>query len=148
VEASCRKAWEKSGVIRQKGNASENLVYLKLEKVTAAKGDVMKKSVIVIFAVAATACCAELYAIEQTPPPSGHSLGSVTGGDFRQKANMVIQKKCTACHSSKVIEQAIAAGKNMQKIQQRMEQKGVKLSANDRTVLGVFWQRTPLKRGK
>jgi uncharacterized membrane protein len=106
----------------------------------------MKKSVIVIFAVAAFTCCTEAYAIEQIPPPAGHTLGSVTGGDFRLKANNVIQKKCTACHSSKVIEQAIAQGKNMQKIQQRMEQKGAKLSANDKSVLGVFWQRTPLKK--
>lgn len=105
----------------------------------------MEKSVVVMLAVAAFACCTEAYAIEQIPPPAGHSLGSVTGGDFRLKANTVIQKKCTACHSSKVIEQAIAQGKNMQKIQQRMERKGVKLSANDKTVLGVFWQQTPLK---
>jgi hypothetical protein len=106
----------------------------------------MKNSAAVILAVAATVCSANLYAIEQIPPPSGHSLGSVTGGDFRQKANLVIQKKCTSCHGSKVIEQAIAAGKNMQKIQQRMELKGVKLSANDRTVLGVFWQQSPLRK--
>lgn len=81
----------------------------------------------------------------KSPPTSGHALGGVTGGKFG-KAQAVIQSKCISCHGAKVIEDAIAAGKNMQKIQQRMEQKGVKLSANDRTVLGVFWHQTPLKQ--
>lgn len=106
----------------------------------------MEKSVIVMLALAASAFCAEAYAIEQIPPPAGHSLGSVTGGDFQLKAKTVIQKKCTACHSSKRIEQAIAEGKDMNRIQQRMEQKGARLSASDKTVLGVFWQHTPLKK--
>ncbi|HJV36545.1 cytochrome C [Geomonas sp.] len=79
------------------------------------------------------------------PPASGQNLGAVTGGHFG-KAQPVIQKRCVSCHSEKVIEQAMAAGKDMQAIQHRMEQKGVKLSANDRTVLGVFWKESPLKK--
>lgn len=79
------------------------------------------------------------------PPSSGQNLGAVTGGQFG-KAQPVIQKKCISCHSAKLIEQAMAAGKDMQAIQHRMEQKGVKLSANDRTVLGVFWKESPLKK--
>lgn len=81
----------------------------------------------------------------QEVPPSGRDLGSVTGGEFKQ-AHLVIQKKCIVCHSEKVIEQAVAAGKDMQMIQERMERKGVKLSADERTVLGVFWHGTPLKK--
>ena len=79
------------------------------------------------------------------PPASGHSLGSVTGGRFG-KASPVIEQRCIACHSAQVIEAAIAAGKNMQKIQERMEQKGARLSAKERTVLGVFWEESPLKK--
>ncbi|GFO57447.1 hypothetical protein GMSM_44540 [Geomonas sp. Red276] len=80
-----------------------------------------------------------------SPPATGQNLGAVTGGHFG-KAAPVIQKKCVSCHSAKRIEEAIAAGKDMKKIQQRMEQKGVKLSANDKSVLGIFWQQTPLKK--
>jgi uncharacterized membrane protein len=87
---------------------------------------------------------APMPTFQQIPPPSGHSLGSVTGGHFKQ-AQLVIEDKCISCHGRKVIDDAIAAGKNMQKIQQRMEQKGVKLSADERTVLGVFWKATPLR---
>lgn len=87
---------------------------------------------------------ATLHAAQEFPA-SGRNLGSVTGGDFN-KAHLVIQKKCIACHSEKVIEQAVAAGKDMQAIQQRMERKGAKLTADERTVLGVFWEKTPLKR--
>lgn len=90
---------------------------------------------------------ATVSAFEQNPPPAGHTLGNVKGGNFR-KANVVIEKKCISCHSSKVIENAVAAGKNMQEIQARMEQKGVALSADDRQVLGIFWQQTPLKKGR
>lgn len=107
----------------------------------------MTKNVTVTLTVAGLICAANLYALQQIPPPTGHSLGSVSGGDFKM-ANTVIQKKCISCHSRKVIDQAIAAGKNMQKIQERMEQKGARLNANDKAVLGVFWQQTPLRKGK
>jgi uncharacterized membrane protein len=87
-----------------------------------------------------------LQAAQETPP-SGSNLGSVTGGDFK-KAHLVIEKKCTSCHSAKLIEAALASGKDMLKIQQRMEQKGVRLNANEHTVLGIFYERTPLKKMK
>ncbi|MCM0084476.1 cytochrome C [Geomonas sp. Red32] len=80
-----------------------------------------------------------------SPPATGQNLGAVTGGHFG-KATPVIQKKCVSCHSAKRIQDAITAGKDMKMIQQRMEQKGVKLSANDKSVLGIFWQQTPLKK--
>jgi uncharacterized membrane protein len=90
---------------------------------------------------------ATAIAFQEVPPSSGHSLGSVTGGTFKS-ANVVIEKRCISCHSDKVIKDAIAAGKNMHQIQQRMEQKGAQLSADDRKVLGIFWQKTPLKQEK
>jgi uncharacterized membrane protein len=100
-----------------------------------------------VAAILATAslAIAATETFKEVPPQAGHSLGSVTGGNFKM-ANLVIQKKCVSCHSDKVIRDAVAAGKNMQQIQQRMEQKGVQLSADDRSVLGIFWQNTPLKR--
>ena len=105
----------------------------------------MRQHLVVTMTVAVTIFSSSTLWAAQQFPTSGHSLGSVTGGHFG-KAQAVIQKRCISCHSEKVIEDAIASGKNMQQIQQRMEQKGVRLSANDRTVLGVFWQQTPLKK--
>ncbi|HEY5513528.1 MAG TPA: cytochrome C [Geomonas sp.] len=81
-------------------------------------------------------------------PLSGSNLGKVTGGDFKKKAHAVIQKRCTVCHGKEVIREAIAAGKDMQKIQGEMEKKGAALSANDRQVLGIYWNQTPLKEKK
>lgn len=80
-------------------------------------------------------------------PPTGSNLASVAGGDF-QKAHLILDKKCTFCHSAKRIEDALASGKDMLKIQHRMEQKGVALNANEKGVLGIFWDRTPLKKTK
>lgn len=81
----------------------------------------------------------------QEVPPSGSNLGSVTGGDF-QEAHLLIENKCTPCHSAGRIEEALSAGKEMLSIQHRMEQKGVSLKADEQTVLGIFWKQTPLKK--
>ena len=83
----------------------------------------------------------------QEIPPSGGNLGSVTGGNFN-KAHLIIDKKCTSCHSAKVIEDALAAGKDMLQIQHRMEQRGARLNVGEKAVLGVFWEQTPLKKIK
>lgn len=78
---------------------------------------------------------------------SGTNLGSVTGGEFRE-ANVLIKRKCTSCHNDDRIQKALAAGKDMQIIQQRMEKKGVNLTVDEHDVLGVFWKETPLKPRK
>jgi uncharacterized membrane protein len=78
-------------------------------------------------------------------PQGGDNLGKVTGGDFQGKAHAVIQKKCITCHTDQVIKDAIAAGKDMRKIQAEMEKRGAGLSGNDREVLGIFWNQNPLK---
>ncbi len=83
----------------------------------------------------------------QEAPPSGSKLGSVTGGVFKE-AHLVIDNKCVSCHTSQRIEQALSAGENMQEIQHRMEQKGVKLTADEQTVLGIFWKDSPLRKKK
>jgi uncharacterized membrane protein len=88
-------------------------------------------------------CAGPLLALE---PTSGSSLGSVTGGDFGA-ARTIIGKKCTRCHSDTRIDAALSANRNMQKIQQMMERKGVELNSNERDVLGIYWQlQNPLKR--
>ena len=77
-------------------------------------------------------------------PPSGSNLGSVTGGNFR-KAHLILDKKCTECHGTKVIEEALFAGKDMLQIQHRMERRGVVLNTSEKSVLGIFWGSTPFK---
>jgi uncharacterized membrane protein len=78
----------------------------------------------------------------------GENLGKVTGGDFDKKAHSVIQKRCITCHTDQVIKDAIAAGKDMRKIEADMEKRGARLSASDREVLGIFWNQSPLKEKK
>jgi hypothetical protein len=100
----------------------------------------------------ATALAASLLFISslqaaQQVPEEGSNLGAVTGGKFKQ-AHLIIDQKCTKCHDQKRIEQALASGKDLLAIQHRMEMKGVRLSADERKVLGIFWQRTPLKTKK
>lgn len=92
-----------------------------------------------------TLLAAGLLHAAQTPPPAGAKLGSVTGGTFKE-AHLVIDNKCLKCHTSHRIEAALSAGKDMQEIQRRMEQKGVKLSADEQKVLGIFWKETPLRQ--
>lgn len=90
---------------------------------------------------------AALVVAAPLPPSSGTQLGKVTGGEFRE-ANVLIKRKCTSCHNDDRIQKALAAGKDMEMIQQRMEKKGVNLSVDEQDVLGVFWKETPLKPKK
>lgn len=83
----------------------------------------------------------------QEAPPIGSNLGSVTGGDF-SNAHVLIEKKCTSCHTDQRIKEALAAGKDMFAIQLRMEKKGLTLSGEEQSVLGIFWKETPLKKRK
>lgn len=105
----------------------------------------MGKTFSVITLLAAVSA-ATSYAAQEIPS-SGTNLGSVTGGVF-EEAHIVIDNKCITCHSGQRIEEAISAGKDMQAIQKRMEQKGAKLSADEQSVLRIFWKETPLKPKK
>ena len=107
----------------------------------------MRQTLILILTLALTLFATLTLRAGQEIPPSGDELGSVTGGDF-QKAQLVIDNKCIPCHSPKRIEEALAADKDLGRIQKRMEQKGVSLTADEETVLGVFWKETPLKARK
>ena len=53
----------------------------------------------------------------------GSKLGSVKGGDFGEP-QAIISNKCTTCHTAQRIDAALAAKKDMVKIQQEMEKKG------------------------
>ncbi len=81
-------------------------------------------------------------------PQGVSNMGNVKGGDVTP-AQSIIDKKCTKCHSSKIVEAAIFANKDMVKIQKAMEKKGAKLEASERDVLGIYWkQQNPLKKNK
>lgn len=81
-------------------------------------------------------------------PQGVTNMGNVLGGDV-QPAHTVISRKCTRCHTDKVIDAAIFANKDMQKIQLEMEKKGANLNANERDVLGIYWkQQNPLRKNK
>lgn len=87
-----------------------------------------------------------LQAAEQAPMV--RNMGNVRGGDVRE-AHRIIEKKCTACHSSQLIDAALASSKDMLRIQREMEKRGASLNANERNVLGIYWkQQNPLKQAK
>ena len=104
------------------------------------------KSVYVAAVVAVPLFCSSLFA--SVAPQGVSNMGSVKGGDVTP-AQSIIEKKCTKCHSSKIVESAIFANKDMVKIQKEMEKKGAKLEASERDVLGIYWkQQNPLKKSK
>lgn len=81
-------------------------------------------------------------------PQGVNNMGNVKGGDV-VAAQSIIDKKCTKCHSSKVVDAAIFANKDMSTIQREMEKKGAKLDATERDVLGIYWkEQNPLKKSK
>lgn len=101
----------------------------------------MTKLVISVVCLLLTAC----PALAADPANSGANLGNVRGGDF-SKARSIIDRHCTSCHKSSLIDTALSAGKDMGVIQREMESRGAKLSAKEREVLGIFWNQNPLKK--
>ena len=51
----------------------------------------------------------------------------------------VIDTKCTVCHSRERVDIAIKKRQELEKIEQRMLERGAVLSESDRQVLGTFW---------
>lgn len=86
----------------------------------------------------ATAAAAENLGAHRTANPA----------EFQQ----VIEKKCIVCHTQQRIDIAIEARRNLEKIQQRMIERGADLSERDKSVLGTFWgsplQEAPEKKDK
>jgi uncharacterized membrane protein len=104
------------------------------------------KSVMTVLILVIAFCGTRLLAAESAPIVS--NMGNVQGGDVKA-AHGIIAKKCTTCHSGKLIDAALGANKDMLKIQREMEKKGAKLNANEREVLGIYWKsQNPLKKGK
>ncbi len=104
------------------------------------------KSVYVSALVSVPFFCSTIFAAVE--PQGVKNMGNVKGGDVTH-AQSIIDKKCTKCHSGKVVEAAIFANKDMTKIQKEMEKKGASLSASERDVLGIYWkQQNPLKQPK
>lgn len=61
--------------------------------------------------------------------------------DLEKKATDIIELRCTKCHTNAQISAAVTAGKDMAAIVQQMEQRGAKLSGNEKEVLGIFWEK-------
>ncbi len=57
----------------------------------------------------------------------------------------VLEKKCIVCHTQERIDIAIKARRSLEKIQQRMIERGAELSERDKSVLGTFWG-SPLRQ--
>ncbi len=57
----------------------------------------------------------------------------------------IIDEKCVACHNRQRIEDAMRKRRDMEKIQKRMEEKGVALTESERSVLSHFWWQNPFR---
>lgn len=62
----------------------------------------------------------------------------VRGWNPQTDANDVIDAKCKSCHSRQQVDAAFAKKDDIEAVLQRMEGKGVKLSAKEKEVLGIF----------
>ena len=63
------------------------------------------------------------------------------GMDLEKQATEIIDLRCTKCHTNAQISAAVSAGKDMGAIVEQMEQRGAKLSGNEKEVLGIFWEK-------
>lgn len=69
------------------------------------------------------------------------------GKDLEKQATDIIELRCTKCHTDAQIKAAVATGKDMGVIVEQMEQRGAKLSSNEKEVLGIFWKKKePVKK--
>ena len=59
----------------------------------------------------------------------------------------IIEQRCTSCHEADRIELAMAEGRNVNEILNKMQSMGAELTSRDRSVLGIFWG-SPLKEEK
>lgn len=61
--------------------------------------------------------------------------------DLEKQASEIIELRCTKCHTNAQINAAFTAGRDMDAIVQQMEERGAKLSGNEKEVLGIFWKK-------
>lgn len=75
------------------------------------------------------------------------ALAAGEGKDLEKQATEIIELRCTKCHTDAQIKAAVSAGKDMGVIVEQMEQRGAKLSGNEKEVLGIFWkEKAPTKK--
>lgn len=65
----------------------------------------------------------------------------------REEYRKIIESRCTSCHDADRIEQAMAEGRNINEILNKMQAMGAELTPRDKDVLGIFWG-SPLKENK
>ena len=72
---------------------------------------------------------------------------AVVGKDLEKQATEIIELRCTKCHTDAQIKAAVSAGKDMGVIVEQMEQRGAKLTGNEKEVMGTFWkEEAPVKK--
>lgn len=72
------------------------------------------------------------------------ACGAVKGKEADSKAQEVIKKRCTRCHSEDRINTAYKAGRDMKAIEREMEKKGAKLNDDEKSTLDFYWKQTPV----
>jgi hypothetical protein len=77
---------------------------------------------------------------------SAQDLGAHRFGGM-EEFNRVIDERCTVCHTRERVDVAIRARKDLEKIRQKMEERGAVLNERDKSVLGTFWG-NPMKEGQ
>ncbi len=87
--------------------------------------------------------CTVLFAI--VLPASARAGQEVRGVVFTPEALKVIDVKCLNCHNRQRIEEAAREHRDMGKIVERMEKKGVSLTAHEKQVMGHFNGPGPFK---
>lgn len=93
--------------------------------------------------------CISLMAIGLLITATAFAAGAVEDlGAHRMRGmdefQRVIETRCTVCHSRERVDVAIKKQQDMEKIEQRMLERGAVLTERDKQVLGTFWG-NPLK---
>lgn len=60
--------------------------------------------------------------------------------DIAAEYRKVIETRCVSCHEAGRIEQALAEGRNVDEIVDKMIRMGAQLSSHERDVLGIYWK--------
>jgi hypothetical protein len=85
------------------------------------------------------------------PLPAGATVAVEDLGAHRMRDmgefQRVVETRCTVCHTRERVDIAIKKRQELEKIEQRMLERGAVLSERDKQVLGTFWG-SPLKEPK
>ncbi len=85
------------------------------------------------------------------PLPAGATVAAEDLGAHRMRGmnefQRVIETRCTVCHTRERVDIAIKKRQELEKIEQRMLERGAVISERDKEVLGTFWG-SPLKESE